>query len=128
MKHRVYANIRVATLDTNPVRERERGCSIWNTVQSTDRALSTLGLTLATNLRNSTGQGVRESCRGSAHMCTPAPSAPFPYLLRNASRHPGLLKAPSPIITNPLMLSPSYKPLTWLSCKEAGANNQLSTT
>src|SRR5437016_1686941 len=99
MKHKVYANKRVATLDTNPVRERERGCSMLNTVHSTERALSTLRLTLAIKARNASGQGVRESRRGSAHTCTPAES--LPCLLCNASRHPGLLNAPSPIITNP---------------------------
>src|SRR3954471_5424031 len=120
MKHKVYASIRVATLDTNPLKDRERGCSILKTVHNTEKALSTLRLILATADRNSDGQGVRESLRGSAHMCTPA--SPSPCLYRNASRHPGLLNAPSPIICKPLMHSPSYKAVTWLSSREAGAS------
>jgi hypothetical protein len=98
MKHKVYANMRVAILDTNPLKDRERGCSMLNTVHKTEKALSTLRLTLATKRRNCAGQGVRESWRGSAQMRTP-PSPP-PCLQRNPSRQPGLLNAPYPIITN----------------------------
>ncbi len=72
MKAKVYANIRVDTRDTKPVRDRDAGCSKLNTSLNTEKAVSMRRLALLTNLLNSVGQGVELSLRGSHIVALPA--------------------------------------------------------